>query len=129
MGAAGWSENGCQDPAPGHPAEGGVYLAFQPLLGFYLDLGIGGRGDIGKEKKKQQCDKRKMERKTRVRHRRQKQEALIPRGKGPGRVATQRPRQGTQALKVALLAHSPCTSGPGPGSKGAGHEMASLSGL
>lgn len=49
------------DPAPGHPAEGGVYLTFQPLLGFHLDLGIGGRGDIGKEKKKQQCDRRKKE--------------------------------------------------------------------
>lgn len=84
---------------------------------------------MGKRRKSSSVIGENRKRKTRVRYKRQKQEALIPRGKGPGRVATQRPRQGTQALEVALLAHSPCTSGPGPGSKGAGHEMASLSGL
>ena len=55
---------GCRAPAPGHPAECGVRLTFRPLLGFYLDLEIvGGRKDIGKEKKSQECDKRGKKRK------------------------------------------------------------------
>lgn len=43
---------GCRAPAPGHPAECGVRLTFQPLLGFYLDLEIaGGGGTLGKKRK------------------------------------------------------------------------------
>lgn len=94
---------GCRALAPGHPAECGVRLTFQPLLGFYLDLEIvGGGGTLGKKRKVRNVIREGKRNESPSWTRGTEQEALILWGKGLGRAATPRPRTGTGALEVAL---------------------------